>query len=130
MNHRIASAITFSSTVAVATIAAAFLASNAYADDPTIDTTVFVSTKSRAEVRAEVMSHRDQLSAYGGIWKGQQNEQRPFQSIYTAEQVRSEYKAARNEVQMMNGEDSGSSYLAQLRSAPAETGIIVARSAN
>ena len=35
MNHRIASAITFSSTVAVATIAAAFLSSNAFADDIT-----------------------------------------------------------------------------------------------
>jgi hypothetical protein len=128
MNHRIASAITFSSTVAVATIAAAFLSTNAYADDPTIDTTVFVSTKSRAEVRAEVMSQRDQITAAGGEWAGQQNEQRPFQSAYTAEQVRSEYKAARNEVRMMNGEDSGSSYLAQLRSAP--TGTIVARSAN
>ena len=128
MNHRIASAITFSSTVAVATIAAAFLSSNAYADDITIDTTPFVSTKSRAEVSAEVMSNRDQITAAGGEWAGQQNEQRPFQSAYTAEQVRSEYKAARNEVRMMNGEDSGSSYLAQLRSAP--TGTIVARSAN
>ena len=63
MNHRIASAITFTGTVAFATIAAAFLSSNAYADDPTIDTTVFVSTKSRAEVRAEVMSQRDQITA-------------------------------------------------------------------
>jgi hypothetical protein len=128
MNHRIASAFTFSSTVAVATIAAAFLSSNAYADDPTIDTTVFVSTLSRAEVRAEVMSHRDQITAAGGEWAGQQNEQRPFHSAYTVEQVRSEYKAARNEVRMMNGEDSGSSYIAQQRSVPA--GTIVARSAN
>ena len=130
MNHRIASAITFSSTVAVATIAAALLSSDAFADDITIDTTPLVGMKSRAEVRAEVMSNRDQLSAAGGQWKGQHNEQRPFQSIYTAEQVRSEYKAARNEVQMMNGKDSGSSYLAQQRSTPAEPGIIVARSAN
>jgi hypothetical protein len=128
MNHRIASAITFSSTVAVATIAAAFLSSNAFADDITIDTTPFVSTKTRAEVRAEVMSQRDQITAAGGEWAGQQNEQRPFQGTYTAEQVRSEYKAARNEVQMMNGEDSGSSYLAQQRST--HTGTIVARSAN
>ena len=128
MNHRIASAITFSSTVAFATIAAAFLSSNAYAETPTIDTTVFVSTLSRAEVRAEVMSHRDQVTAAGGEWATQQNEQRPFQSAYTAEQIRSEYKAARNEVRMMNSEDSGSSYLAQLRSAPTDT--IVARSAN
>jgi hypothetical protein len=128
MNHRIASAITFSSTVAVATIAAALLSSNAFADDITIDTTPFVSMKSRAEVRAEVTSNRDQITAAGGEWAGQQNEQRPFQSIYTAEQVRSEYKAARNEVQMMNAEDSGSSYLAQQRSVPAD--IIVARSAN
>ena len=128
MNHRIASAITFSSTVAVATIAAAFLSSNAFADDITIDTTPFVSTKSRAEVRAEVMNNRDQITSYGGVWKGQQNEQRPFQSAYTAEQVRNEYKAARNEVRMMNGEDSGSSYIAQQRSV--SNGVIVARSAN
>jgi len=128
MNHRIASAIAFASAVAVATIAAALLSSNAYADDPTIDTTVFVSSRSRADVRAEVMSQRAQLTAAGGEWTGQQNEQRPFQSAYTAAQVRSEYKAARNEVQMMNGEDSGSSYLAQTRRAHTDT--IVARSAN
>jgi hypothetical protein len=127
MNHRIASAITFTSTVAVA-VAAAFLSSSAYADDPTIDTTVFVSTKTRAEVRAEVMSQRDQVTAAGGEWAGQQNEQRPFQSTLTVEQVRSEYKAARNEVRMMTGEDSGSSYIAQQRSAPSAT--IFARSAN
>ena len=128
MNHRIASAFTFTSTVAVATVAAALLSSNAFADDITIDTTPFVSTKTRAEVRAEVMSHRDQLTAAGGEWAGQQNEQRPFQSAYTVEQVRSEYKAARNEVRMMNGEDSGSSYIAQQRAA--HTGTLVARSAN
>jgi hypothetical protein len=125
MNNRIASATTFSFTVAVATIAAAFLSSNAFADDITIDTTPFVSMKSRAEVRAEVMSHRDQLMAAGEL-ATQQTE--PFHSTYTAEQVRAEYKAARNEVQMMNAEDSGSSYLAQQRSAHPST--IVARSSN
>jgi hypothetical protein len=128
MNHRIASAITFTSTVAVATVAAALLSSNAFADDITIDPTPFVSTKSRAEVRAEVMSQRDQITAAGGEWAGQQNEQRAFQSAYTVEQVRSDYKAARNEVHMMNGEDSGSSYLAQQRVT--HPGTIVARSAN
>ena len=48
MNHRIASAITYSSTVAVATIAAAFLSTNAYADDPTIDLMPSTSTSGSA----------------------------------------------------------------------------------
>jgi len=126
MNHRIASALTFSSTVAVATIAAAFLSSNAFADDITIDTTPFVSMKSRAEVRAEVLNNRDQITAAGGELATQKTE--PFHSTYTAEQVRAEYKAARNEVRMMTAEDSGSSYLSQQRSA--HTGTIVAQSAN
>jgi hypothetical protein len=129
MNHRTASAITFTTTVAAATVAAAFLSSNAYAESPTIDTTVFVSTRSRAEVQAELMSRPDQISAAGTEWALQQNQPRPFQSGYTVEQVRSEYKAARNEVRMMTGEDSGSSYLAQLPRS-GHTSTIVARSAH
>jgi hypothetical protein len=126
MNHRIASAITFASTVAAATVAAAFLTTSAYAETPTIDTTVFVSTRSRADVQAELMGQRGQITAAASEWTMQHNDARPFQSTLTAEQVRSEYKAARNEVRMLTGEDSGSSYFAQMRrSAP--SGTIAAR---
>ena len=101
MNRHIASALV---------ITAAAVAGNAFADDITIDTTPFNSTKSRAEVRAEL----DQFKKSGtSPWSTQYNPLAKFQSTNSRAQVVAEYVASRNEVAAFNGEDSGSHYLAQ-----------------
>ncbi|HSV53115.1 MAG TPA: DUF4148 domain-containing protein [Burkholderiaceae bacterium] len=94
----------------LAIVAATIAAGNAFADDDTIDTTPFVSTKSRAEVQAEL------ARPYQGAvspWSPQYNQLTEFKSRLTRAQVQAEYIAAREEVAAMNGEDSGSAYLAR-----------------
>ena len=101
MNRKIASALV---------IAAAAVTGNAFADDITIDTTPFNSSKSRTEVRAEL----DQFKKSGtSPWSTQYNPLAKFQSTASRAQVVAEYMASRNEVAAFGGEDSGSSYLAQ-----------------
>ncbi len=115
MNDKLASSLTIVSTAAVAlALAAASLASgNAYADDITIDPTPFVSTRTRAEVRAEIMGQAEVLRGESGEWAMQQNvATQP--STLTSAQAKAEYIAARREVNALNAEDSGSSYFASL----------------
>lgn len=59
MNRNLASALTIGATAAAAVAVAALGPAKAYADDITIDTTPFVSSKSRAEVQAELMRQPD-----------------------------------------------------------------------
>ena len=86
------------------TVAVALACGSAFADDITIDNTPFASMKSRAEVQGELM-RRPQLALRYGY-----SPQR--RSTYTREQARSDYAAAQDEVSALNGEDSGSAYLA------------------
>ena len=103
MNRKIASALV---------IAAAAVAGNAFADDITIDTTPFNSTKSRAEVRAEL----DQFKKSGtSPWSTRYNPLAKFQSTDTRAGVVAQYIADREKVAAFGGEDSGSQYLAQHR---------------
>lgn len=122
----------FASTIATTTAAvacfAAIASGKAYAESPTIDTTPFVSTRTRAEVQAEVMSQRDQVTAAGREWVLQNNHVAQLKSGYTSEQAKSEYKTARDQVSAMNSEDSGSSYFAQ-QAARANGGTVMAGSA-
>jgi hypothetical protein len=101
------------------------MTSAAYADDITIDSTPFVSTKTRAEVQAEVMGHAEQLRVAYGEWPTEMN-RAPSHSSLTRAQVRDEYLASRDEVKAFTGEDSGSSYLAARHSA--DKGIMLAGS--
>jgi hypothetical protein len=117
MNHRIASTLAFTGSVAAATVAAALMSGNALAETPTIDDTKFVSSRSRAEVRDEVLAAH--LSSAGGEWSGQQTA--PFMSNgLTRAQARSDYIAARDEVMARNSEGGGSvrSAVAPSRSVP------------
>jgi len=112
MNRKIASALV---------IAAAAVAGNAFADDITIDPTPFKGTKSRVEVQAELAQYK-----VAGVnpWSTQYNPLKQFKSAKTREQVVAEYVGARDEVAALNGEDSGSAYLAQApghRVAPSAT---------
>ena len=81
-------------------------------DDITIDNTPFVSSRSRAEVQAELMSRSDLVRAGASEWALQRNQLPAVASSYTKEQARSEYKSARQYVNALTGEDSGSAYFA------------------
>lgn len=105
MTRKIALAMEIAVGAAAIAAAAAITSGKAYADDITIDDSPFVSTTSRAEVRAQLMKG-------GSIteWTMQFNDSR-VKTDYARGQARAEYLAARDEVRALNGEDSGSAYL-------------------
>lgn len=105
MTRKIALAMELAVGAAAIAAAAAITSGKAYADDITIDDSPFVSTTSRAEVRAQLMNR-------GSIteWTMQFNDSR-VKTDYARGQARAEYLAARDEVRALNGEDSGSAYL-------------------
>jgi hypothetical protein len=113
MNRKLASTLSITSTAAAVFAAAAIASGAAYAESPTIDSTPFVSSKSRAEVRAELMGHSGSSE-----WAMQLNEPVQPNSAYTREAAQAEYIASRNEVNARNAEDSGSSYIATLPGRP------------
>jgi hypothetical protein len=88
----------------------AAVSSTAFADDITVDTTPFTSTKSRAEVQAELSQYQ---RAGVNPWAQDHNPLADFRSTRTRAQVTAEYIADRDQVEAMTREDSGSSYLAQ-----------------
>ena len=124
MTRKLASALTIASTAAAALAFASIASSNAYADDITVDNTPFVSTRTRAEVQAEVMGQAEQLRIANSEWSTQ-SASLP-QSDLTRAQVKAEYIAARREVNALNSEDSGSSYLASMQHR--RSGVILAGS--
>jgi hypothetical protein len=125
MTRHFASALSFAASTAAIACAAAMASSSAYAESPlAVPATPFVSSLSRAEVQAELMSQRATITAAGGEWAQQSNQVARMNSGYTTAQAKAEYLAARREVMALTGEDSGSSYLAK---RPAfDTGIVVA----
>jgi hypothetical protein len=75
MTSRIASALAFTGTAAAALMAATVMTTQAHAETPYIadNSQAFHSTRSRAEVKAEVLRDRKQLSSAGYEWAMQQN---------------------------------------------------------
>jgi hypothetical protein len=114
MNRNLASTLTLTSTVAAVFAVAAIASGNAYADDITIDSTPFVSSKTRDEVRGEVVGRSELLRTSSSEWAMQLNPALRPNSAYTSAEAKAEYIAARREVNALNAEDSGSSYLATL----------------
>ena len=112
MNRNLKSSLVFTGTAAAA-FALAAIAGAAYADDITIDPTPFVSTKSRAEVRAEVIGQAEQIRMAHGEGAGMNGT--PFRGMLTRAQVRDDYMAARAQASAFNGEDSGSAYLTAMQ---------------
>lgn len=112
MNRIIATTLSIVSSAAAAVAFAAIASGNAYADDITIDSTPFVSSRTRAEVQAEVMGQAEALRMASSEWSAQQSALP--QSTLTRGQVTQEYIATRHEANAFNAEDSGSSYLASL----------------
>ena len=88
-------------------------AGSAFADDITIETTPFVSTRTRAEVIAEMQQARNEGM---NPWADTYDQLQAFKSTLTREEVVAEYLLSRDEVQAFNGEDSGSAYLMAARS--------------
>ena len=121
MNRNLRSSLVFTGTAAAA-LALAAMTSVAYADDITIDPTPFVSTKSRAEVRAEVIGKAEQIRMAHGEGDSGMNHA-AFQSTLTRAQVRDEYMASRAQVSAFNGEDSGSAWLAAMQ--PRQNGNVM-----
>jgi hypothetical protein len=95
------------------TLAAALVliasAGSALADDITIDNTRFVSSKSRAEVQADLQQFQ---RAGVNPWAQDYNPLQSFSSGKSRAQVTAEYLASRAEVAALTGEDSGATGLA------------------
>ena len=96
--------------IAIAILATAAAAGNAFADDITVDTNPFTSSRSIAEVQAEAAQYRQ-----SGVnpWSTSYNPLRGFQGTQSRDQVVADYIASRDRVAAMTREDSGSAYLAR-----------------
>ncbi|NPC58369.1 DUF4148 domain-containing protein [Caenimonas soli] len=122
MNRKLPSAIAVGAVTTIALLAAAVIASTpAYADDITIEQSPFVSSRTRAEVSAELKTPYPG----GNPWSGAYN---MFQarSTSTSEQIQGEYTMNRDSANAFHGQDSGSVYLmkAQAPLAPSYTGVM------
>jgi hypothetical protein len=105
-------------------VLAAGFAGSAFAESPTVVNDNFTSSRTRAEVQADLAAYRQ---AGVNPWSTSYNPLRSFKSVATRDAVVGEYLASRAEVRALTGEDSGSQYLAQ-RNAPAGFGgTVVAR---
>jgi hypothetical protein len=91
-------------------------AGSAFAETPTIVEDDFVSSRTRAEVLAELHAYKQ---AGVNPWANSYNPLREFKSNTTREEVVADYLGGRDSVAAITGEDSGSAYFAQ---APAQLG--------
>lgn len=114
MNRKFASALSVLASAAAILAAAAIATGNAYADDITMETTPFVSTRTRADVRTEVIGQSRLLSVAASEWSMQMNKVTQPGGASTRAQATAEYIAARDQVRAQNGEDSGSTYFASM----------------
>jgi hypothetical protein len=93
----------------VSSLAAAAISTTNVAFAEEFESFVFVSTKSRGEVRAEM-----QASNASGVNPSSDtyNQLASFTGNKTRDEVRAEFMSSRQETQALLGEDSGSTYLA------------------
>jgi hypothetical protein len=94
--------------IAAATTGSAF-AGTTLAGDISVDDTAFTSTRTRAEVQAELAQFKQ---AGVNPWSTSYNPVRDFRSEKTREQVTAEYQASRDSVAANTSEDSGSAFAA------------------
>lgn len=109
MTRNTEASLVYATTIAAAAVAAALVSTSAYAESPTIDNTPFVSSRTRAEVQAELKTP----FIGGDPWSSEYN-MFGRSSALSTEQVRGAYKMSREEANALNSEDSGSAYLAKL----------------
>jgi hypothetical protein len=102
---------------------AAFASAAARADDITIDNTPFQSARTRAEAQAELGQYK---KAGVNPWSTYYNQLAGFHSTKTRAEVQAEYRAERDQVAIMNREDSGSAYLTHLAGVHNKVGTTLA----
>lgn len=100
---------TFLAAVTFASFSAGAFADTGLVGDISVETRPFESNKTRAEVRAELDAYK---KAGVNPWARSYNPLAQFKSTKTPEQVTAEYIANRNAANALNGEDSGSAFLA------------------
>jgi hypothetical protein len=111
MKHDVDVFLAVSIAATAAAVAVALVSPrNAYAESTAEYTTPFTSTRSRAEVQAELMGGSELLRTGSSEWAMQHNEPMALKSDETREHARAEYKFARQEVTAVTEEDSGSTY--------------------
>jgi hypothetical protein len=95
------------------TLAAALLATlsagAALADDITVESQAFVSSRTRAEVQADLQQFQ---RAGVNPWAQEYDQLHAFRSGKSRAQVSADYIAARDQVTALTGEDSGAAWLA------------------
>ncbi|HWI84369.1 hypothetical protein [Ramlibacter sp.] len=108
MTRNLAAALSFTAVAAasVAATAALVLPRTAIADDITVDTTPFVSARTRTDVRGELLAQPALARTEWALQKDSYQLKGPL----TPAEVRADYVAGRREVSALTAEDSGSSY--------------------
>lgn len=103
MNTRIA---------ATSLLLAAAFAGNAFAEGPIQASDPFTSTRTRAEVQAELAGYQR-----SGVnpWATSYDPLKQFRSARSRDEVVADFIGSRDAVRAFGGEDSGSAYLAQMR---------------
>ena len=104
----------FFGTLVLVTAATSAFAGTTYVGDIAVESTPFVTTRTRAEVQAELVQYKQ---AGVNPWSISYNPLKYFRSAKARAAVQQEYLAARDEVRGMTAEDSGSAYLAAQRPA-------------
>ena len=101
------------STAAAAAMAATLVAGTARAEGPILmeDSMPFTSTRSRADVQAEVIRNAEAIRA-GATEYALQQQAPAAVSSRTRSQATAEYIGARDQVHAVTSEDSGSAFLA------------------
>ena len=117
MNRNLVSVIATGAVSAAALFAVSVIASTpAFADDITIEQQAFVSSRTRAEVTAELRTPYQGGNPWSGLYNIFQT-----RSTATSEQVQREYITDRDKVAAFQAEDSGSMYLQAQGPAPSPT---------
>lgn len=117
---------TIAALIAIAATSSAF-AGTSLAGDISIDDTAFTSTRTRAEVQAELAQFKQ---AGVNPWSTSYNPLRDFRSEKTREQVTAEYQASRDSVAANTSEDSGSAFAAANKSTEATPRFAVGATPN
>jgi hypothetical protein len=95
--------------IALTFVLASVAAASAFAETPMADTTPFKSSMTREQVQAELQQHRKTgIDPYADGF----NQLTGFRSTLTRAEVKADFMASRQLVSELNGEDSGSRYLA------------------
>ena len=108
--------------LAAVVLSAAF-AGSAFAETPYNVNDTFTGTQTRAQVQADLAAYRQ---AGVNPWSTQYNPLRNFASTTTRQAVTADFLASRAQVNALNGEDSGSAYLAQIHAPTVSSNTLAA----